>query len=145
LTEISREDDEKILALDERSFRASIVYLILSRSTERAVDLVSKKFHVRTPSLAIGHTKGKKIALAVYSVASNAISFSDQKYFFDPFVVLHEMYHCVRSTSGIHRGTEKNADKFALDYIAEYNKFVIASNQRAIKAVETDSVHAPVD
>ena len=99
--------------------------MILTKDTEKAVELLSEKFRVRPPSLGIGHTKGKKTALAVYSVVANTISFSDQDQFFDPFVVLHEMYHCIRSRSGNHRGTEKNADKFALDYIAEYNKRII--------------------
>ncbi|MDA4111568.1 MAG: hypothetical protein OK439_03455 [Thaumarchaeota archaeon] len=119
-------DAQDILSLDEASFKATIVQLILLKDTEKAVELVSRKFKVRAPSLGIGHTKGKKTALAVYSVAANTISFSDQDQYFNPFVVLHEMYHCVRSTSGHHRGTERNADKFALDYIEEFNKKLIA-------------------
>src|ERR1700730_3044315 len=117
-----REEYPNFLTLDEPSFKASIVGLILSKDTEKAVELLSKKFKVRTPSLGIGHTKGKKTALAVYSVVANTISFSDMDQFFNPFVVLHEMYHCIRSRSGSHRGTEKNADKFALNYIEEFNK-----------------------
>ena len=116
------DDDDAVLSLDDQSFKAFVVSLILARKTERAVELVSKKHRVKAPTLSIGHTKGKKIALAVYSVAANTISFSDQDQFFAPFVVLHEMYHCIRSRSGNHRGTEKNADRFALDYIEEYNK-----------------------
>jgi hypothetical protein len=119
-----KEENLDILTLDESSFKAYIVGLILSKDTEKAVELLSRKFKVRIPSLGIGHTKGKKTALAVYSVVANTISFSDQDYFFNPFVVLHEMYHCIRSTSGSHRGTEKNADKFALNYIDEFNKRV---------------------
>jgi hypothetical protein len=118
-------EDQDILGLDESSFKATIIQLILSKDTEKAVELLSQKFRVRIPILGIGHTKGKKTALAVYSVVANTISFSDQDQFFDPFVVLHEMYHCIRSRSGNHRGTERNADKFALDYIAEYNKRII--------------------
>lgn len=137
-------DDDRILSLSEPNFKAMIVYIILSRKTERAVDILSRKFSVRRPALGIGHTKGKKLALAVYSVASNMISFADQQYFFDPFVVLHEMYHCLRSRSGNHRGTEKNADRFALDYIAEYNRLTEAFN-RAKSLEKLESVHAKVD
>ena len=118
--------NQDVLLLDESNFKVAIVQLILSKDTEKAVELVSRKFRVRVPSLGIGHTKGKKTALAVYSVAANTISFSDQDQYFNPFVVLHEMYHCIRSTSGNHRGTERNADKFALDYIEEYNKKLMA-------------------
>jgi hypothetical protein len=120
-----REEYPDFLTLDEPSFKASVVGLILSKDTEKAVELLSQKFKVRIPSLGIGHTKGHKTALAVYSVVANTISFSDQDQFFNPFVVLHEMYHCIRSRSGSHRGTEKNADKFALGYIDEFNKRLV--------------------
>lgn len=111
---------EEILSLPDPQFKAQIVELILAKQTEVAVELVSKRHKVRTPKLGIGPTKGKKIALAVYSVQANSILFSDQEHYFDPFVVLHEMYHCIRSASGSHRGTEKNADRFALDYIESF-------------------------
>lgn len=111
---------------EEDKFKARIVQLILSRETEDAIALLAKKYGVRTPKADIGISKGKKRALAVYSVEANRISFADQEQFFNPFVVLHEMYHCIRSTSGSHRGTEKNADRFALDYINEYNKIASA-------------------
>ena len=121
---IEQPNNESILSFDESSFKVAIVNIILSKDTERAVELLSKRFKVRTPALGIGPTKGKKKALAVYSVPANAILFKDQESFFDPFVVLHEMYHCIRSTSGNHRGTEKNADRFALEYLAEYRRTV---------------------
>ncbi len=111
---------------EEDKFKARIVQLILSRETENAIALLAKKHGVRTPKADIGISKGKMRALAVYSVEANRISFADQEQFFNPFVVLHEMYHCIRSTSGSHRGTEKNADRFALDYINEYNKITSA-------------------
>ena len=95
----------------------------MNKETEKAVAMLSRRFGVRTPKLEIGIMKGKKRALGVYSVAANAISFRDNEQFFNPFVVLHEMYHCIRSTSGSHRGNEKNADRFALEYIAAYNEF----------------------
>ncbi len=116
--------NENILSLNESNFKAAIVSIILSKDTEKAVELLSNRFKVRTPKLGIGPTKGKKKALAVYSVAANTILFRDQESFFDPFVVLHEMYHCIRSTSGNHKGTEKNADRFALEFLAEYNRNV---------------------
>ena len=119
-------EQEDILALDDSRFKAAVVQLILSKDTEEAVELVSKKYKVRVPNLGVGPTKGKKFALAVYAVSANTILFTDQEHFFDPFVVLHEMYHCIRSTSGSHKGTERNADKFALDFIMEYQKQVAA-------------------
>ena len=127
---------------DEKRFKAYVVYLILSRDTEKAVELVSRKHDVRIPKLSIGIAKGKKRALGVYSVEGNAISFKDQDQFFDPFVVLHEMYHCIRSRSGSHRGNEKNADRFALDYISVYNEFVRAEVYRA-RQLEMDAKSTP--
>ncbi|MHB1907708.1 MAG: hypothetical protein ACYCQJ_02410 [Nitrososphaerales archaeon] len=108
---------------EETLFKSLVVYTILSKDTEKAVDMVCARFHVKAPSLRIGNVpKGHKKALAVYSVASNSIAFRDQDQFFSPFVVLHELYHCIRSKSGEHKGTEKNADRFALSFIEEYNR-----------------------
>jgi hypothetical protein len=125
---LNKETKDELLGLNERSFKAAVVGLILSRNTEDAIALVCGKFHVREPSLQIGHTKGKKIALAVYSVSANSITFADQEHFFNPFVVLHEMYHCIRSSSGHHRGTEKNADRFAMDYIENYRSLEVSAH-----------------
>jgi len=112
------------LGLTEEMFKVYVVQLILSKETEKAVELICKKNRVSEPSLRIGGVpKGHKRALAVYSVASNSIAFRDQDQFFSPFVVLHELYHCIRSKSGAHRGTEKNADRFALSFIEAYNRF----------------------
>jgi hypothetical protein len=119
------------LLLDEARFKVYVVHKILSRETEQAVELVCQRNHVKAPSLRIGGVpKGHKKALGVYSVASNSVAFRDQDQFFNPFVVLHELYHCIRSKSGTHKGTEKNADRFAISFIAEYNKFVDSISQK---------------
>jgi hypothetical protein len=134
---------------EKNKFKAYVVYLILSKQTEKAVELVSSEYGVRAPRLGIGISKGKKKALGVYSVESNAISFKDQEQFFSPFVVLHEMYHCVRSRSGSHRGNEKNADRFALDYIYAYNNFVQKKKKmtmmmsQGVHPIATDSRATP--
>lgn len=128
------------LLLDESRFKVYIVHKILSKETEQAVELVCKRNHVKSPTLRIGGVpKGHKKALGVYSVASNSVAFRDQDQFFNPFVVLHELYHCIRSKSGTHKGTEKNADRFALSFIEEYNKFVQSIPQKiATKHIEVD-------
>jgi hypothetical protein len=48
----------------------------------------------------------------------------------NPFVVLHEFYHHIRSkgVDRMHRGTEGNADKFAIDYITQYQLAVLKSS-----------------
>lgn len=119
------------LRLNEEMFKAYIVHLILSKETENAVEFVCKRNHTSAPSLRIGGVpKGHKKALGVYSVASNSIAFRDQDQFFNPFVVLHELYHCIRSKSGAHRGTEKKADRFALSFIESYNKFAKSISEK---------------
>jgi hypothetical protein len=118
------------ILLGEREFRVLVVHLILSKETEKAIDLVCKRFGARVPSLAIGIPKGHKKALAVYEINSNSIKFADKDSFFDPFVVLHELYHCLRSSSGKHRGTEKNADRFAGSYIREYNSLLSSKKSK---------------
>jgi hypothetical protein len=75
------------------------------------------------PKLGVGTTKGhSKGVLAVYSANRKEILAVSQEYFYDPFTMLHEFYHHLRYFAGHHRGTEKNADRFALDYIAAYRR-----------------------
>jgi hypothetical protein len=119
------------LGLNDEMFKVYVVHTILSKDTEKAVELMCKRNRVTAPSLRIGGVpKGHKKALAVYSVASNSIAFRDQDQFFNPFVVLHELYHCLRSKSGTHKGTEKNADRFALSFIESYNKFAKSISEK---------------
>lgn len=66
-----------------------------------------------------GRSKG---VLAVYSSDRKEILAVSRDYLYDPFVILHEFYHHLRQFAGQHRGTEKNADKFALDFIAAYRR-----------------------
>jgi predicted metallopeptidase len=115
----------------EPMFKVLVVHTILSKETEKAVDMVCARYKTKAPALRIGGVpKGHKKALGVYSVASNSIAFRDQDQFFSPFVVLHELYHCIRSKSGSHRGTEKNADRFAISFIEEYNRFAESVTMR---------------
>jgi hypothetical protein len=131
---LSSEELNKLAMTSDSAFKILAVHSILSKDTEKAAELVCKRYNVKAPSLRIGGVpKGHKRALAVYSVASNSIAFRDQDQFFDPFVVLHELYHCIRSKTGAHRGTEKNADRFALSFIEEYNRYAKALSM----------VHAP--
>lgn len=119
-----KEDRQVTETEDDRMFKVLVVHSVLSKDTEKAVELVCRKYNAKPPALRVGGVpKGHKKALGVYSVASNSIAFRDQDQFFSPFVVLHELYHCIRSKSGTHKGTEKNADRFAISYIDEYNRF----------------------
>ncbi|HVB95365.1 MAG TPA: hypothetical protein VND41_02030 [Nitrososphaerales archaeon] len=109
---------------DDR-FKAVIVASILDSNPEKALDLLSEHYHVERPKLGVGVVKGRsKGVLAVYSSERKEILAVSQEYLYDPFVILHEFYHHLRQFAGRHRGTEKNADKFALDYIAAYKRVV---------------------
>ena len=44
--------------------------------------------------------------------------------FYNPFIVLHEFYHHIRTTGGIHRGSEKHANMYAKSFIDSYNKII---------------------
>ena len=75
------------------------------------------------PKLAVGATKGKgRRVLAVYSANRKEILAAKREYLYDPFTILHEFYHHLRYFAGVHRGTEKHADRFAIDYIEAYKR-----------------------
>jgi hypothetical protein len=105
------------------NFKLQIVYLILDKQTEQAIELLAKQFRVEIPKLKVGLPKGHtKNAYGTYNAKTQTISVLDSEIFANPFVILHEFYHHLRSKNVTmqHKGTEKNADKFALDFIKEY-------------------------
>ena len=107
----------------EDQMKMSVVALILDSKTEEAIDALSRWYKVSRPKLGIGVVEGKtKGVAAVYSQKRKEILAARREYMYDPFVMIHEFYHHLRSVSGRHRGTEKQADRFALDYIAAYNR-----------------------
>ena len=44
--------------------------------------------------------------------------------FYNPFVILHEFYHHIRTKAGVYRGSEKNADMYAKSFIDYYNRVI---------------------
>ena len=104
-----------------------VVALILDSKTEDAIDFLSRWYRVSKPGLGVGVVEGKtKGVAAVYSQRRKEILAARREYLYDPFVMIHEFYHHLRSASGHHRGTEKQADKFALDFIATYQRLAVA-------------------
>jgi len=107
----------------EDRMKAAVVALILDSKTEDAIRLLSRWYKVSVPKLGVGVFEGRtKGVAAVYSQNTKRILAAKREYLYDPFVMVHEFYHHLRSTSGKHRGTEKQADKFALDFIAAYKR-----------------------
>lgn len=105
----------------DQVFKAQVVALILDSKPERALEILCANYRVSRPKLSVGVLEGRtKGVAAVYSVGRREILAARREYFYDPFVMIHEFYHHLRSTSGRHRGTEKEADRFASDYIRAY-------------------------
>lgn len=103
--------------------KAKIVYMILNRKTEEALQNLSQFYNITPPEIVVGTIKGKrKSVYAVYVQKESKIYAINSDIFYNPFVVLHEFYHHIRSKGGIHRGSEKYADMYAKDFVDAYKK-----------------------
>jgi hypothetical protein len=101
-------------------FKIVVVSLILNSKAEEALMLLAKHYNVNTPKLKVGLPKGHKaVAYGCYTAKTETISVLHSDYLTNPFVILHEFYHHLRSRNvdKIHKGTEKKANQFALDFI----------------------------
>jgi hypothetical protein len=101
-----------------------IVWLILNQRTEDALNQLAEHYKVNVPNLKVGLPKGrKKNILGCYQPKNETISVYNSDVFGNPFVILHEFYHHLRSKAvdKQHRGTERNADMFANEFLKEYN------------------------
>lgn len=103
--------------------KAKIVHMILNRRTEEALKNLSRFYNTTPPEIAVGTIKGKRRSVyAVYVQKESKIYAINSDIFYNPFVVLHEFYHHIRTKGGIHRGSEKYANMFAIDFIDAYKK-----------------------
>ena len=113
----------KIADDPEEAFRALVVATILDTRTEDAIRLLCDHYRVSIPRLGVGVVEGRtKGVAAVYSLERKEILAAKREYLYDPFVMIHEFYHHLRSVSGKHRGTEKQADKFASEFVEAYKR-----------------------
>jgi hypothetical protein len=105
--------------------KARIVYMILNKRTEEALEYLSNLYNTVTPKIVVGTVKGKrKTVYAVYLQKESKIYAINSDIFYNPFVVLHEFYHHIRTKAGAHRGSEKNANTYAKSFIDSYNKVI---------------------
>ena len=114
-------------------FKPLIVRLILNRKPEEALKLLAAHYRVTEPKLKIGLPKGHKSHVyGCYTPRNVTISVLNSDTLGNPFIILHEFYHHLRthSVEKKHKGTEKNANKFATDYLQEYEIARRACNQR---------------
>jgi hypothetical protein len=101
--------------------QAFIVKLILNKRTEESFHLLSKYYKIQPPEIVVGTIKGKrKTVLAVYVGKKRRIYAINSDIYYNPFVMLHEFYHHLRNRGLEHRGSEKGADNFALQFIESY-------------------------
>jgi hypothetical protein len=111
--------------MEQDNFKPLVVWLILNGKTEEALELLSKNYKVKIPVLKVGLPKGHKIkAFGCYTNKNETISVQNSDILVNPFVIIHEFYHHLRSKGAdkMHKGTEKNADRFAIDFIEAYKK-----------------------
>ena len=112
------------ISLDDIT-KAKIVYMILNRNTEEALQKLSKFYNVTPPEIVVGTIKGKRRTVyAVYVQKERRIYVINSDVFNNPFIVLHEFYHHIRTRAGVHRGSEKHANMYAKSFIDSYKKIV---------------------
>jgi hypothetical protein len=112
-------------------FKALVVATILDSSPERALDMLCEYYRVERPRLRVGVVSGRnKGVQAVYVSTRKEIIAARREFLYDPFTMLHEFYHHLRYFAGDHRGTEKYADRFAIDFIRAYQAVAVRAPGR---------------
>ncbi len=99
-----------MLNADDVLFRAKVVYLILSKDTEEALELLSSHYGVVEPKLKVGMPKRYSKNPACYVHKNRTIHVSRREILWNPHVILHEFYHHLRSVTDAQGGIEKYAD-----------------------------------
>ncbi len=103
------------------NFKPLIVWLILNGKTEEALTILAKNYNVNVPGLKVGLPKGHKIkAFGCYTAKNQTISVLNSDILVNPFVIVHEFYHHLRTQGREHRGTEKYANRFAEEFIEAF-------------------------
>lgn len=105
---------------NDKLFRAHVVYLILNGKVDEALTILSEYYDVEKPKVKIKRVKKYSRVPAVYSLKRKTIYIQSGNYYNNLYIILHEFYHHLRNYGGKHRGTEKNANKFAESYINAY-------------------------
>jgi len=125
------------LPLDDLT-KTKIVHMILNKKTEEALQQLSRFYNKTPPDIVVGTVKGKrKTVYAVYVQKESKIYAINSDIFYNPFIVLHEFYHHIRTKGGIHRGSEKNANMYAKSFIDAYNRII---RQKTESHLEKDNL-----
>ena len=107
------------------TFKAYIVQLIIDKKTEQAIESLSQLYEIKPPQIVVGTIKGKRRTVyAVYVQRECKIYCINSDIFYNPFIIMHEFYHHLRTTAGVQRGSEKHANLYARDFIDSYNTII---------------------
>jgi Zn-dependent peptidase ImmA (M78 family) len=101
----------------EQPFKVKIIKMILAKHTGQALQLLSDYYNVDVPRLKVGMPKQGGRNVGCYVSRTRTIHLMNSEKLEDPFVVLHEFYHHLRTQGGKHRGTERHANAFAQGFI----------------------------
>jgi len=108
-------------SLPDLHIQFDVVNLILNRKTEDALNLLSSFYKIAAPDIKVGTIKGKrKTVYAVYVPRERRIYASTSEIYYNPFIILHEYYHHLRSQGTVHRGSEDHANKYAKEFLLSY-------------------------
>ena len=112
------------ISLDDMT-KTRIVFMILNKRTEEALETLSMFYNTTPPQVVVGTIKGKrKTVYALYVQKEGKIYATNSDIFYNPFIMLHEFYHHIRTKAGVHRGTERNANMYAKSFIDAYNRTI---------------------
>jgi len=120
---ISPELNRFLVPIDDVIDKPKIVHLIMNQKTEEALALLAKHYKVTVPQLKVGLPKGhRKNIYGCYTSKNQTISVLSSDFLGNAFVIIHEFYHHLRSKSvdRQHKGTERNADRFATEFLIAY-------------------------
>lgn len=106
----------------EAKFRALVVWLILNGKAEEALELLAEHYGVDVPKIRVGLPKGRRRnVFGCYTAKNETISVLNSDVLKEPFTVLHEFYHHLRTVGSVkHKGTERYANEFAKEFIQAY-------------------------
>jgi len=110
------------MSTPDAMFKAKIVYLILSKDTEEALEMLSSHYSVAEPKLRVGMPKRYSKNPGCYVGKTRTIHVCRREILWNPFVILHEFYHHLRRETDAQGGIEKYADGFAKNYLQAYQK-----------------------
>jgi hypothetical protein len=106
----------------ETRFKAAVVWLILNGRAEQALKMLAEHYCVSVPKMKVGLPKGRKSkTLGCYSTKGKIISVLNSDTLKEPFVIIHEFYHHLRTAADSkHKGTERYANEFAKGFMEAY-------------------------